>query len=135
MAEKLTTERRSDNMRRVKSRDTKPELIVRSLAHRMGYRFRLHRGDLPGKPDLAFPGRHAVIFVHGCFWHSHNCKRGRLKPVANAAFWKAKLTGNVERDAKNLSDLKAAGWRALTLWECEIRNEELTRARIKRFLN
>ena len=125
---------RSANMRAVKGRDTGPELIVRRLAHRIGYRFRLHRADLPGKPDLAFPGRRAVIFVHGCFWHGHSCKRGSVRPKANAAFWAAKLGRNVERDTSQLSRLKAAGWRALVLWECELKDAGRLAARIMRFL-
>ena len=132
--DKLSKERRSANMRAVKGRHTKPEMIVRRLTHAMGYRFRLHRADLPGRPDLAFPSRRAVIEVRGCFWHGHDCPRGRLKPEANAAFWAAKLSGNVARDACNLARLKAAGWRALVLWECELGDAGRLASRIKRFL-
>ncbi len=121
-------------MRAVKGRDTGPEMIVRRLAHRMDYRFRLHRADLPGKPDLAFPARRAVIFVHGCFWHGHTCKRGSVRPKANAAFWAAKLGRNVERDAAQLARLKASGWRALVLWECQLKGTRRLAARIRWFL-
>ena len=135
MADTLTPERRSDNMSRVKGRNTKPELLIRSLAHRLGYRFRLHRTDLPGKPDLVFPGRRAVIFVHGCFWHGHTCKRGSLKPKTNAAFWVAKLGRNIERDSAQIRQLKGMGWRALIIWECEIKNERKVATRINKFLS
>jgi len=135
MIDKLSDEHRSANMRAVKDRNTKPEITVRRIVHRLGYRFRLHRDDLPGKPDLAFPARRAVIFVHGCFWHSHSCRRGRLRPVANATFWANKLNGNVARDAIQLSQLKAAGWRALVVWECQLTDEKKLVSRLRRFLN
>src|SRR5947208_2384998 len=106
MSDRLSKERRSANMRAVGPRNTKPEMIVRRLAHQMGYRFRLHRSDLPGKPDLTFPGRRAVVFVHGCFWHRHDCKRGSLRPRANAEFWDAKLSRNVDRDCRQLAMLE-----------------------------
>ncbi len=135
MTDKLSKEQRSANMRAVKGHDTRPEMIVRRLTHRMGYRFRLHRSDLLGKPDLVFPGRRAVVFVHGCFWHGHTCKRGTGKPKANAAFWDAKLSRNAERDAEQLSRLKSDGWRALVIWECETKNELPLAAKIRNFLN
>jgi DNA mismatch endonuclease (patch repair protein) len=121
-------------MRAVKGRNTKPEIAVRRLVHGMGYRFRLHGAGLPGRPDLVFASRLAVIFVHGCFWHGHTCKRGRLKPKANAAFWAAKLGRNAERDAAQLALLKSAGWRALVVWECQLQDKEKLSARIKRLL-
>jgi DNA mismatch endonuclease (patch repair protein) len=130
----MTSELRSRIMRAVKGRDTGPEKAVRSLAHDMGYRYRLHRVDLPGKPDLAFPGRRAVIFVNGCFWHGHNCPRGARVPKTNRTYWTAKIARNVTRDAANLSRLKADGWRALTVWECEIRDGRKLRSRLGRFL-
>ena len=120
-------------MRAVKSRDTGPERTVRRLAHRMGYRFRLHRADLPGKPDLAFPGRRAVVFVHGCFWHHHDCSRG-VTPKTRADFWAAKLAQNAERDAVQLSRLKEHGWRALVIWECELKDDQRLAGRLRRFL-
>lgn len=135
MADKLTPERRSDNMRRVKGRDTKPEILVRSLVHRMGFRFRLHRSDLPGRPDLAFSSRKAVIFVHGCFWHQHKgCNRATL-PQTNTAFWVAKLSKNAKRDEKQLRELRAGGWRTLVIWECETKDVPRLSAKLKRFLN
>lgn len=135
MTDKISKERRSANMRAVKGRDTGPERLVRSLAHRMGYRFRLHRTDLPGKPDLTFPSRRAVIFVNGCFWHGHSCKRGQSRPKTNVTFWKTKLARNAARDAEQLARLKAAGWRALVIWECQLADTRTLGARIKRFLN
>ncbi|HEY5070898.1 MAG TPA: DNA mismatch endonuclease Vsr [Caulobacteraceae bacterium] len=117
----------------VKGRNTGPEKIVRRIAHRLGYRFRLHRADLPGKPDLAFPGRRAVIFVHGCFWHGHDCKRG-ARPKANADFWASKLTRNIARDLDQSRRLSEGGWRQLVLWECELKEEAALAARLKDFL-
>lgn len=105
----------------VKGKHTKPELRVRRRAHALGYRFRLHRRDLPGSPDLVFPGRRAVVFVHGCFWHRHpepGCWRARL-PKSRLDFWVPKLEANVARDAASLAALEALGWRVLTVWECE----------------
>ncbi len=125
--------RRSRIMRAVKGRNTSPELLVRSLVHRQGYRFRLHRKNLPGSPDLVFAGRRKVIFVHGCFWHGHHCKRGARVPKSNRAYWKAKIARNVARDARSLRQLKEAGWRVLILWECELKNEAKLKNRIERF--
>jgi|SRR6185437_2298101 len=124
---------RSENMRAIRSRDTLPEMAVRSLVHRLGYRFRLHRRDLPGKPDLVFPVRRKVIFVHGCFWHSHACKTG-LIPKTNRDFWLPKLRRNKARDKKNLKDLTQQGWDALTIWQCELKNSSAVRRRVKGFL-
>lgn len=134
MTDKISKERRSANMRAVKCCDTGPEKAVRRLAHRIGYRFRLNRSDLPGKPDLVFSSRHAVIFVNGCFWHCHDCKRGTSVPKTNAAFWIAKLARTVERDAAHLSRLKHDHWRTLVVWECELKNEWGLICRIRRFL-
>lgn len=134
MTDKLSTERRSANMRAVRGRDTKPEMRVRRIAHALGYRFRLHRRDLPGKPDLTFPRLKKVVFVHGCFWHQHQrCKRASM-PTSNVKFWRAKLTRNAERDAGQVAAVKAAGWRALVVWECQLRNEERLRSRLRQFL-
>lgn len=116
---------RSRVMAAVKGKDTKPEMRVRRLAHAMGYRFRLHRKDLPGAPDLVFPGRKKAIFVHGCFWHGHDCARGSRKPKANAAYWRAKIAKNRARDQKTLAALAMAGWQALVLWECELKRDDL----------
>jgi DNA mismatch endonuclease (patch repair protein) len=124
---------RSENMRAIRGKDTKPERLVRSLVHRMSYRFRLHYSCLPGKPDLVFPARRKVIFVHGCFWHSHRCKDG-LVPNTNQEFWLRKLQRNETRDLKNLKDLKLLGWRSMVIWQCELKKQEKLRTRIKRFL-
>jgi DNA mismatch endonuclease (patch repair protein) len=134
--DKLTVERRSHNMRRIKSKGMKPERLVRSVAHRLGYRFRLHAKDLPGKPDLVFRSRQKAIFVHGCFWHSHeraDCLDGRI-PKSNTDYWGPKLTRNKERDAENTAALKKAGWRVLTIWECETKDERTLARAITRFL-
>lgn len=106
-------------MRAVKSSDTAPEMIVRRLVHRLGCRFRLHRRDLPGTPDLVLPRRRKVIFVNGCFWHGHDCARGARLPKTNADYWQAKIGRNISRDFRNLAALESAGWRVLTIWECE----------------
>ena len=124
---------RSENMRAIRPKNTKPEMEVRSLVHSLGYRFRLHRPNLPGKPDLAFPSRRKVIFVHGCFWHSHACKPG-LKPKSNRDFWLPKLRGNKVRDSRNLKALEQQGWKALVIWECELRDTRALRLRVTRFL-
>jgi len=121
-------------MSRIKNRDTKPELIVRSLVHRLGYRFRLHRKDLPGKPDLVFSKKQSVIFVHGCYWHCHDCKFGRVKPASNASFWSEKRMKNVTRDQKNEAALKADNWKVMTIWECELKNLDVLRKEIIKFL-
>lgn len=124
---------RSANMRAIRSKDMQPELNVRSLAHRLGYRFRLHRKDLPGKPDLVFASRRKVIFVHGCFWHSHNCKAAHI-PKSNQDYWVPKLERNKTRDGKNIEALQATGWQALVIWECETRDEGGLKKRLKTFL-
>ncbi|HZY61583.1 MAG TPA: DNA mismatch endonuclease Vsr [Edaphobacter sp.] len=124
---------RSENMRAIRGKDTLPELEVRSIIHRLGYRFRLHRSDLPGKPDLVFPARRKVIFVHGCFWHSHNCKGG-LIPKSNRDFWLPKLRQNKLRDQKNIETLAQQGWSALVIWQCELKDKHSLVRRVKRFL-
>ena len=134
MTDTLSKEQRSANMRAVKSRDTKPEKVVRQMSHTMGYRFRLHRRDLPGTPDLVFPSRRKVIFVHGCFWHGHKCRKGKQPPKTNAAFWEMKIAGNVRRDSQQLRRLKKAGWLSLIVWECEIRKPARLTSRLRRFL-
>ena len=131
----FTPHDRARVMRAVKGKNTKPEMIVRRLAHAMGYRFRLHRKDLPGKPDLVFPGRKAVIFVHGCFWHGHDCARGSRQPKQNADYWRTKIGRNVERDADTLEALAAQGWRTLVLWECEMKDRDALAERIRAFLD
>ena len=133
MADKISPERRSENMRRIRSRDMKPEMAVRRLAHGMGYRYRLHRRDLPGKPDLVFGPRRAVIFVHGCFWHQHDCRHAH-SPKSNSGYWGGKLRRNVERDAEVRARLESDGWRVLVIWECETRDAEALRATLADFL-
>lgn len=113
---------RSQVMARVKSKNTTPEIKVRAALWRAGLRYRLHRADLPGKPDLVFAGRRVVVFVHGCFWHGHDCPRGARTPKDNADYWRRKIDRNRARDAQAAADLAAAGWRVLTLWECEIKD-------------
>lgn len=132
--DELDAEGRSALMATIRKTNTKPELIVRKLVHRMGYRFRLHRRALPGTPDLVFPSRKKVIFVHGCFWHRHNCKAGRKQPSKNLDYWLPKLRRNVERDTRNLEALKGSGWEALVVWECELDEPEKLVATIEAFL-
>ena len=136
MADKLTKTRRSWNMSKIRSKDMKPERAVRSLVHTMGYRFRLHRKDLPGKPDLVFPSRRKVIFVHGCFWHQHgdpDCRDGR-PPKSNDSYWSKKLARNIERDKDAIKALQEAGWGTMVVWECETRDVATLRDRVSSFL-
>ena len=130
-----TPEQRSRVMRAVKSRDTAPELAVRRLAHSMGYRYRLHRKDLPGTPDLVFPSRQKVVFVHGCFWHGHDCPRGDRMPKTNAEYWTTKIARNRQRYERQQAELRLDGWRVLTVWECETRAREELAARLRAFLD
>jgi len=123
MTDVFTPEKRSSVMRRVKSTGTSPELKVRKLLTRMGLRYRLHRKDLPGKPDIVMAGRRLAIFVHGCFWHGHDCARGARVPKANREYWEGKIGRNRERDLEHRAALEAKGWRVLTLWECELKDE------------
>ena len=137
MTDKLTPERRSVNMSRIRSRDMKPELIVRRLVHSLGFRYRLHDPRLPGKPDLVFSSRHKVIFVHGCFWHQHpdpSCLDGRA-PKSNTTYWNEKLRRNVERDAQHIARLDELGWSVLVVWECELRDRAALQVKITKFLN
>ncbi len=117
----FSPEKRSAVMRAVKSADTKPEIAIRKALHALGYRYRLHVKNLPGKPDLVFPKHRTVIFVHGCFWHGHNCKRGRRVPKTNTGYWLEKVARNKARDKKNTAALKKLGWRVITVWECEVK--------------
>lgn len=125
---------RSATMRAVRGRDTGPERAVRRLLHRLGYRFRLCRADLPGRPDLAFPSRRAAIFVHGCFWHGHDCRRGARAPRRNADYWAAKIARNVARDAGTMAALERLGWRGLVVWECALRDPARLEAELRAFL-
>lgn len=124
MADVHSKAQRSFNMSRIRGKDTKPELIVRSLVHQLGYRFRLHRRDLPGRPDLVLPRHRKVIFVHGCYWHRHRCRYGRVRAKTNAEFWNAKLQANVERDRRNIRKLRKDDWSVLVIWECWTRDPE-----------
>ena len=118
MTDVHTPEQRSRNMAAIKGKNTTPEMRVRSMLHSMGYRFRLHRSDLPGKPDIVLPKLRLAIFVHGCFWHCHACRYGSVVPATRREFWAEKRGGNVRRDLEKRSELEAAGWRVGTIWEC-----------------
>lgn len=131
----LTPEQRKRTMTRVHSNDTRPEMRVRRLVHGLGYRYRLHRKDLPGNPDLVFPKRRKIIFVHGCFWHGHDCKAGRKRPKANETYWSTKLARNKERDVANQALLRAQGWDVLIVWECDLKQFDDLAAVIRRFLS
>jgi DNA mismatch endonuclease (patch repair protein) len=134
MADTLTAEHRSWNMSRILSKNTTPEKVVRSILHRMGYRFSLHRKDLPGCPDIVLPKYRTVIFVHGCFWHRHKgCKDASL-PKTRTEWWLDKLDGNVSRDCRNQSALRKAGWRVQTVWECETQSPDILTQRLRRLL-
>jgi len=134
MVDVLTKEQRSYNMSCIKGKNTRPEMVVRSLVHRMGYRYRPHKKELPGKPDIVLVRHKKVIFVHGCFWHMHKCKYGRVTPATNAEFWEKKRLGNVERDKRNLRQLRKLGWKVLVVWECQIRNLNRLNKRLDLFL-
>ena len=136
VADTLTREERSERMSRVRGKDSKPEMVVRRLVHGMGYRYRLHRRDLPGTPDLVFPSRKKAIFVHGCFWHRHPdpaCKLARL-PKSRLDFWKPKLEGNRRRDRENQARLGELGWDVLVVWECQIGYKEQIENELRAFL-
>lgn len=134
MADVMSPEQRSRCMSRIRSKDTKPEWMVRQTVHSLGFRYRLHRKDLPGKPDLVFPRLRKLIFVHGCFWHLHKCHLGRVKPVTNADFWEAKRNSNLHRDRRNIRLLKSHGWSVLVLWECQTKKPEWIRKIVSEFL-
>lgn len=134
MVDTLSPAARSERMSRIRGKNTVPEIVVRRLAHGLGYRFRLHRKDLPGSPDLVFPRLKKVVFVHGCLWHGHDCGKGRL-PKSNVAFWEAKIDKNRYRDDRSVSSLKAAGWEVLVLWQCETKDLNVLKKRLRRFLN
>jgi DNA mismatch endonuclease (patch repair protein) len=125
--------RRSELMSRIRSKDTKPEIAVRQLLHRLGYRFRLHRKDLPGRPDIVLPRHRKIILVHGCFWHGHTCRLAS-RPKSNSGYWSDKIVKNKERDTRNLHALREAGWTVLELWECDIRKFEGLEERLAEFM-
>jgi DNA mismatch endonuclease (patch repair protein) len=126
---------RSRIMALVRSKDTGPEMLLRRLVHSLGYRYRLHDRRLPGVPDLVFRSRRRVIFVHGCFWHQHSCARGNRMPKSRIGYWRNKLEGNVARDRRAVRALRRAGWRVLTVWECQMRDLDKLRRRITSFLS
>jgi DNA mismatch endonuclease (patch repair protein) len=128
--DRISPEHRSWNMSRIRGRDTLPEKRVRSLLHRLGFRFSLRRKDLPGKPDIALVARRVAIFVHGCFWHQHEGCRNATMPSTRRAFWETKLKGNVARDGRIGKQLEALGWQAITVWECELSDEKRVAQRL-----
>ena len=128
-----TSAKRSEIMSAVRTENTGPELLVRKLLSAQGYRYRLHRKDLPGRPDVVFPGRCKVVFVHGCFWHGHRCRKGKL-PKSRLRYWRPKIAANKKRDAKNLAALRRAGWSVSVVWQCELKNAETLMRRLKTFL-
>jgi DNA mismatch endonuclease, patch repair protein len=131
----LTREERSERMRRVRSRDTKPEKALRRTVWALGYRYRKNRRDVIGQPDIALIARRRAIFLHGCFWHRHDCPSGRRVPKSRTEFWEAKFANNVSRDARVRRQLKTTGWRVLVIWECEIRDSSRVARRIRKFLD
>lgn len=133
MIDRVSEEKRSYIMSRVGSKDTGPELVVRKLLHGLGYRYSLHRRGLPGSPDVVFQKRKKAVFIHGCFWHGHSCKYGRL-PKSKTKYWEPKIDINRQRDEKNMQELKRLGWKALVVWQCELRNTEDLKARLVSFL-
>lgn len=134
MADVLTPQQRSFNMSRIRSRDTRPEMIVRSLVHKMGFRYRLHKKDLPGKPDLVLVRHRKIIDVHGCFFHMHACPYGKVAPETNAEFWRLKRTSNLNRDRRNLKLLRKSGWKVLIVWECQTRDPDTLKTTLFNFL-
>ena len=135
MTDTLSSQERSRLMSRIRGKDTKPELVVRSLLHSMGYRFRLHRRDLPGCPDIVLPRHGICIFVHGCFWHLHrNCKDARI-PKTKRAWWQKKLEGNAARDKRHAAALRRLGWRVLTIWECHTEKPDRLVSRLQKILS
>lgn len=132
--DKLNSEQRSRNMAQIKGTNTKPEKLVRSLLHSMGYRFRLHNKQIPGKPDIVLPRYKAVVFVHGCFWHGHErCKRATI-PATRPEFWEKKISGNKERDKRTVAALEDLGYRCLIVWQCELKDVEALKHRLSDFL-
>jgi DNA mismatch endonuclease (patch repair protein) len=131
----LSPKERSERMARVRGRNTDPERTVRSVLFSLGYRFRLHGADVPGRPDIVLRSRRCVILVHGCFWHRHACPNGRRMPKSRVAFWRAKLDGNAARDKRTRARLRRDGWRVLVVWECQLRDLDKLAARLRAFLD
>lgn len=135
MPDVFSPKTRSTIMSRIKGRDTNPERIVRSIIHRMGYRFRLHAKELPGKPDIVLPKHKKLVFVNGCFWHGHKgCKRAKI-PATNTTFWLKKINSNIARDKKKLKELKKLGWKPLVVWQCQLRDKQELTMSIRNFLS
>ncbi len=134
MMDVLSAEQRRFCMSRIRGKNTKPEIVVRQLVRQMGIGYRLHVKDLPGKPDLVFRKHKKIIFVHGCFWHMHACKYGRVIPKTNTEFWQKKRLSNKLRDAKNRQELNKLGWKSIVIWECQTRNPECLLKKLKTFL-
>lgn len=135
MTNEATDEERSAQMRLIRSKNTKPELIIRKLLFALGYRYRLHAKKLPGRPDLSFSGRKKAIYVHGCFWHRHpNCRKSRT-PKSRLEYWESKFASNLERDLRNQQELQKMGWRFLIVWECELKNIEALKEKMIAFLD
>lgn len=134
MTDRLSPERRRRLMQQVKGKNTQPERAVRSLLHRLGYRFRLHRKDLPGTPDIVFPSRRLVVFVHGCFWHGHGCRIGHL-PKSRLEYWQPKIDSNRARDQRKEAALTAAGWRVAVVWQCELADPATLEVRLRDILD
>lgn len=135
MTDKFSKETRSYNMSQIKSKDTKPEILVRKYLFSNGFRYKLHDNKLPGKPDIVLPKYRSVIFVNGCFWHGHKCKVGKRKPKSNTEYWYKKIDNNILRDKKNIRLLKKEGWRILTIWECEIKYQLKLQSKVSKFIN
>lgn len=133
MVDHVAPDRRSFIMSSVRTKDTKPEMLLRRLLHRLGYRFRLHRRDLPGSPDIVFPSRRKVVFVNGCYWHGHECRWGKL-PKSRLDYWGPKIEANRERDERHTRDLERLGWAALTVWQCELKQPDSAVQRVVDFL-
>src|SRR5438876_11355400 len=136
MADVLSPEQRSRCMSAIHSKNTSPEMVLRWLLYRLGYRYRVNCGSLPGKPDLVFPSRRKVVFIHGCFWHRHKCKAGSSIPLTRRTFWVTKLTRNKKRDARQIRQLRKLGWRSLVVWQCQLKKSKIehTLPRIVTFL-
>jgi len=132
MSDIYTKRKRSAVMSRVRGRDTKPERAVRKALTALGFRYRLHSPNLPGRPDIVMAGRRTIVLVHGCFWHRHDCAKGRSTPASNADFWLHKIARNVERDAEQIAALRELGWKAITIWECETRVHERLVAQLRK---
>ena len=134
MTDTVSRQRRSEIMRAVKGKNTAPEMTVRRLVHGMGYRYGLHRRDLPGSPDLVFRSRNKVVFVHGCFWHAHHCRSGDRVPKTRPQFWSSKIETNRRRDIRTKRELSRLGWSYMVVWECELKANERLARRLARFL-